>query len=292
MRKILDFVNIYLKQFGLKVKLIRVVRNKSNHYILKGISKFISNKSIAVVYLDVGDDTDDFVLNSIISFRRYDIETRIIVYSNRTQKKYFDFCHKYDFKVRKIEEYNEIKGTTAYFDFGTDKFNNITNQKWSIILSTFEEGYEIVIYTDFDIVFLDSPVNYINKIYEKYALMVQSESVNVVPPSLCSGFMVFNKSSLLMLKDLKSISKNFDDNDQVLLNRFLNERPELKDFIHVLPEALFANGLHWKSLLGSELIDGLNINTDSIKPILFHANYLVGLKNKKSMLEQLNLWLL
>jgi hypothetical protein len=286
---IILLVNKILGYFGFKITVNKIVKSKKNRKIdfLRGIH---NNNKTVIVYLDIGDDTKDFTLNSIKSFRNSDLQTSIIVYTDKKEKFEVNYSQKFDFQ---IVEYSLLGGSQqfgSYSEFGTQQFNKICNFKWEIILYTFELGYEKVIYSDFDIVFLDSPVNYLNLYNRDFLFMVQSESQNAYPPVICNGFMIFNEKSIPLLSDLNDLAKTFDGNDQVLLNRYLRDHNHLTELIHILPEALFANGLHWKNLLSNDKIQGIGIAADSVKPIMFHANFLVGLDNKQAMLKQLNLW--
>jgi hypothetical protein len=289
MKILIRILKTVIKFFGYKISVNRIVRRKNYNLFFSRDSLRKQKNLSAIIYLDIGDDTEEFVLNSITSFRKFDIDTTILVYVIDSNKKTKYLSYDLDIQIKEID--SDFKSNISnYSDFGTKEFNKITNLKWNIILSTFNLGYDTVIYTDFDVVFLDSPLNYIIKSHTYFDIMIQSESQKIFPPIYCTGFMVFNVSSLPILKELEIIGRSFEYNDQELLNRYLFDIPDVFKLVHILPESIFPNGLHWKNLINNKKIESLELIGSSVNPILFHANFLAGLKQKKIMLNQLELW--
>ena len=79
-------------------------------------------------------------------------------------------------------------------------------------------------------------------------------------------------------------------NDQILFNELIDKDPTWVSHIYPLPEALFLIGLGYKILLptapSAALMHG------ALRPCTFHANWTIGLKNKRALMIQTGTWLL
>jgi hypothetical protein len=282
-KKILGF-------FGLKLKIYKIVKSSKNKGITPTFFSAGASKGVALLYLDVGADTLEFVMNSILSFRNFDSETDIIIFTDDVKKIEFYNSQNLNLNAICLDLCRDNINSYNYSEIGTQRFNFIEQMKWNIILRVFSLGYHKVIFSDFDIVYLDSVLNYINSMDYEFDFMIQSESQSVFPPVMCTGFMVIHKNKIPLLIELERLSSNFHDNGQILFNEYFREDFEMMQSIYILPESIFANGLNWKNLVDNDKIKGLSLIGQSVKPILFHANYLVGLNSKKQMLKQLGLW--
>ena len=131
-----------------------------------------------------------------------------------------------------------------------------------------------------------------NSIPENFKILIQSESQQIYPPALCTGFMVFKRESIDIVIDLIRITDDFPylSSDQKFFNEYVFANNLLDKEIHVLAESVFSNGLHWLNFLNRNQFSNINIQTKSIDSLMFHANFLVGLDAKKKMLIQLGLW--
>ena len=117
------------------------------------------------------------------------------------------------------------------------------------------------------------------------------------PPALCWGFASFTQSKrttafLDALIEFHSAQLGSDDvdDDQVAAQHLIeNDITWLRD-IYPLPEMLFPNGLGYRNLLNSGAspcrIEG------ELMPFVFHANWTVGIEDKRKLLTGTGTWLL
>jgi len=198
-----------------------------------------------------------------------------------------------------------------YYNYGTSNFASFTINKWIAIKHLFEQGVHNVIYTDVDIAWIQNPLYLLESTNHICDIAVQTEGYSVVsmepncqdykaylPLTFCTGFMSFiNTEFCLTILDALiesqiNLLKNYPEcHDQVVFNEFVNSNLHILNKIFPLSEILFANGLSAKRIIAKDdILDRIITNTD--RPLIFHANCTVGLKNKKIMLQRTGNWFL
>lgn len=183
-----------------------------------------------------------------------------------------------------------------YSGFGSRSFTDISWKKIFFIRELIEL-HPHVIYADLDISWIRNPLPYLSQVASVYPIAIQTEGLPRFPPALCCGFASFAKSEraiafLDALIEFDSAQLGSDDrlDDQVACQRLVeNDAAWLHD-IYCLPEALFVNGLGYRNLqpagaspcpMEAELL-----------PFLFHANWTIGIDNKRKLLATTGTWLL
>ena len=240
-----------------------------------------------LIFLIHGKNLRDLFENCLISLQNTNTKIDKIAYcSNQSADSYKDICAKYSVKQLTIDI--EL-GAENYSPFETTAFNIVTSYKWQIILDTIAQGYENVIYADTDIVFLKDFDSYVSSVAEIYDFGVQSESQPTFPVTACTGFMFFNKKAKGFVERVlrENANDRISNNDQGAFNSFIRNSPALSKDMYFFPEALFQNGLHYKNYLKGRKL--WFMDTD-LKPFLFHANYVRGLKFKIKLLRGIGLW--
>ena len=96
--------------------------------------------------------------------------------------------------------------------------------------------------------------------------------------------------SLDFLRKLSFISKsNFNNgNDQDIFNEVVSKNPQIIKSILALPEALFQNGLLYRTHIGPNF----SASVGNLSIYLFHANFVSGIDNKINLLRYSGLWFL
>jgi len=210
----------------------------------------------------------DNLLNSISkSGMKNDI---YIVYLDNETKDYYKGSNlikpvKNNFKYIKSE----------YCDYGTRTFRNICSKKLPSVL-------EILTLTKKDVIFIDSDIyifNDFNKYiaeYSDYDLICSVENDS----TYCSGFIYYKYSdnTIRFIKEHISLMENKVDSkiyydDQSVFNDIIRNGFEIDNI--GLPEECFCNG-HY---VMTNHVDISNIFT-------IHANHIVGLDNKKRLLNE------
>jgi Nucleotide-diphospho-sugar transferase/Glycosyl transferase family 2 len=184
----------------------------------------------------------------------------------------------------------------AYSSFGSRSFTDIS---WSKVFFVREliEIYPHVIYADLDISWIRNPLPYLSQVASVYPLAFQTEGLPRFPPALCCGFTSFARSERTITFLDALIAFHFDQvneeiriDDQAACQRLIeNDLTWLHD-IYCLPEALFLNGLGYRNLQPTGetpcAMEG------ELLPFLFHANWTVGIENKRKLLANTGTWLL
>jgi hypothetical protein len=184
----------------------------------------------------------------------------------------------------------------SYSSFGSRSFTDISWKKIFFIRELIEL-HPHVIYADLDISWIRNPLPYLSEVAKVYPIAIQTEGLPRFPPALCCGFASFARSEraiafLDALIEFNSAQLDSDTrlDDQVACQRLIeNDATWLHD-IYCLPEALFLNGLGYRNLqhagespcpMEAELL-----------PFLFHANWTIGIDNKRKLLATTGTWLL
>lgn len=195
---------------------------------------------------------------------------------------------------RKLSE-NALK-MTSYSSFGSGSFTEISWKKIFFIRQLIRIHAHVV-YADLDVCWIRNPLPYLIQVAMVYPIAIQTEGQPRFPPALCWGFASLTQSKraiafLDALIEFHSAQLGSDavDDDQVAAQHLIeNDSRWLRD-IYPLPEMLFPNGLGYRSLLHSGAspcrIEG------ELLPFVFHANWTVGIENKRKLLAGTGTWLI
>jgi len=255
------------------------------------------------ILLVVSRGLSDFIQNAIVSIQRTGPASSMIcialpqnalaevqaALSGFQDIKYFfleDVCH---------ADYSSI---AKYQNYGSEAFSRITASKWPAIRFLLGSGFRRVTYTDADIAWIRDPMPLLRAALQAYEIAIQTEGLDNFPPQYCTGFMSFRNSefTIVLLTELEKI--NFetlrsepDANDQVVFNRLIVGSRGMIPRIFNLSELLFANGLSAGAM--SSCDDELTkIMVRRIEPMIFHANWTVGIDNKRRLLQRTGNWLI
>jgi hypothetical protein len=177
-----------------------------------------------------------------------------------------------------------------YQDFGTSGFYEAVYLKWSLFLKLLDLNYDFVIYNDLDVVWLrnagEAMKNFFNRI-ERIDLAFQSFTRDPVGPLLCMGFFAFRNTdfSRRFIRECESEhlaaieSGLLIGDDEIVTKGYIDSG--FSEKFWELPQSTFAVGNFLDLYLGRSRMPGVN----KPKPIIFHANYVVGLHNKLFMLR-------
>ncbi|MBR0846678.1 hypothetical protein JQ543_02895 [Bradyrhizobium diazoefficiens] len=180
-----------------------------------------------------------------------------------------------------------------YAAFGSCKFGDISWAKIALIRRLIEQ-HEHLVYADLDIGWLRNPLPYLAEVASQYPLAFQTEGQPLFPPVLCCGFMSVRRSerSVAFLDALLAQSgdpgdgSRFDDQDAC--NLIIARDPTWLKDIYLLPEALFVNGLSFRTMRHE--LTPIDAMEGELRPFLFHANWTIGLDNKKKLLAMAHCW--
>jgi hypothetical protein len=175
--------------------------------------------------------------------------------------------------------------TKSYQSFAEDSFYQIVRYKWSLLNHVLQLGYRYVIYSDTDVYWNVSPIKEIETVFEGLSqvnIQIQSFTDSLNQPRLCMGFVAF-RNNLETINFIETCMRRHESDalemekvgdDDVVTRLYVElERP---NWIIELPQTTFPVGRMLKLFARNSFYPGLA----SPVPYIFHANYVIGLKNK------------
>ena len=180
---------------------------------------------------------------------------------------------------------------SEYSSFGSQPFTDISWKK-ILFLRQLIETYPHVVYADLDVSWIRNPLPYLIQVALTYPIAIQTEALPRFPPAVCLGFVSFAKAEktiafLDSLIALHSTQPGLDD--QVASQKLIEDDISWLRDIYFLPETLFLNGLGFRSL---QNVDQNPCPMEGeLQPFVFHANWTVGIDNKRKLLVATGTWL-
>lgn len=198
-----------------------------------------------------------------------------------------------------LEQFCDSASSVApqeYAEYGTVPFKIIN---WAKVryLRWLLERHRHVVYSDVDVAWLADPLWYLQSVARQFPIAFQTEGVRRFPPVFCWGFMAARscESTMKLFNDLLAQHEatppgaNMVD-EQAACEEIMESDPRWLSEIYPLPETLFLNGLTYRAL-----VDGTAPAAEmhgTLSPFTFHANWTIGLANKRALMEQTGTWLI
>jgi hypothetical protein len=181
-------------------------------------------------------------------------------------------------------------GNSEYLSFSSNDFFKLVQMKWVLFDKLFEQGFDYVFYSDSDVVWLGNPIpELIQRFDSNSSLNIQIQSFTLTPsdPKLCMGFVAMRNSSFTktFIQDCKTKHSTLLANsprtgdDDVVTALYLEMG--MPSFLLELPQSTFPVGNMLNLYSRKMAFPGLS----SPVPFLFHANFVVGLKNKLRLIQ-------
>lgn len=177
-----------------------------------------------------------------------------------------------------------------YQTFADTSFYEIVQYKWSLLKEMLAKDYSAIIYSDTDVYWNKTPIAEIEETFNSQRhinVQIQSFSDSLNDPRLCMGFVAFRNTIethnfIELCRDRHSSLSKLKDrvgDDDVVTELFKElGRPR---WIVELPQTTFPVGRMLKLYASNSLYPGLG----SPVPYIFHANYVIGLRNKILLLK-------
>lgn len=290
LRSILPLVRVALARRNLDLVPRNSPRTRDHHQSYELFRQTIGSKhsGVCVAFLIVGSELDDFLINSLRSLREVEPNAHVFVFVDQESEERIKRLVRFwnvNTLLLPLEGKNSLD---SYQEFGSRGFNHVSNLKWMVFRELFNRGFELVVYSDVDVVFLRPFLSYVERVAQEFPVGLQSEGQDTFPPLLCAGFMFFSARAKVIASDLELISRQIDSalNDQEIINARFREDGELRRLVYELPSHLFANGLFAESVR-SGLSSGQQVGPGWM---VFHANFVSGTQAKKEMLRRVGLW--
>jgi hypothetical protein len=193
--------------------------------------------------------------------------------------------------LRALEQLGDFD---AYNAFGTPDFNRICFVRYSAIHFLLESGFDAVLNVDADILFLENPLDDLvyKSPYAPDAVLMQNDSGEwddrraamrpvkgeaIMAENLCPGFALWRNrpehKSLILGIHNTGAEANWVHSDQDVIN---SVKARVAGEIQILPACKYPNGAYFMRFLDATFAFG---------PFIFHANWVVGLERKLSLMD-------
>jgi hypothetical protein len=179
---------------------------------------------------------------------------------------------------------------TVYSDFGKLEFFYLVTFKWILLQKLFGLGFKILIYSDLDIAWFKDAVAEITLLFNDLPnVHVAIQSATLIPsqPRLCMGFAAFRRSEevdelirVCHLNHLSAVKNSQMIGDDDVVTTYYTSDPK-PNWILELPQVSFPVGILMNAFVRNRTIPGLNLPL----PFIFHANYVVGERNKRLLMQ-------
>lgn len=183
----------------------------------------------------------------------------------------------------------------GYADFGTTDFRKFTIVKWLAIRWLLAQGVPQVVFTDVDIAWIRNPLKYLQRIAKSYDLAIQNEAIKLGRAEVCTGFMSMKNTPRIdallaaLIEMQASLPADGEDlDDQKVMNAYLEDNRDMYKRTWLLPEAQFPNGLFAPLFAAPENLRTMPLS--ALRPMIFHANWCIGLEAKQKRLTKAGLW--
>lgn len=237
-----------------------------------------------------------FVENALTSIKRCGIEGRLvqIIFPADAEYELSHLAGSFGARARILEHMVDVKDgdiPTAYAEWGSQEFNRLLKYRFPALRAILAEGTP-VIYADIDVSWLRSPLPYLSDVLRHYFWACQTEPWATFPPDFCVGFFALSpRPECFEMIDLH-IAQNDADNlkhtEQVLFRSMLVQNPQYLHNIFPLPEGLFPAGVLYPCVASSE--EPPVRMASRLRPFILHANWCVGLEDKRRLLAHAGAW--
>lgn len=180
--------------------------------------------------------------------------------------------------------------STNYQSFGSENFYHLVQLKWPLLNKVSGLGYKYIIYSDIDVVWVGDAAKGIEKTFELFQqahILVQSFTRSPNDALLCMGIFAFRDSLVSMgfidmCKKAHSsaiLAKESIGDDEIVTTMY--RKLGFPEYLKELPQSTFAVGNFLDLFSTKSKFPGVHKPT----PLIFHCNYVVGLRNKRLMLR-------
>jgi hypothetical protein len=233
-----------------------------------------------------------FVENALMGIKQCGIDPELVqlVVPARAEHELSAISKAAGARVRILEHLVEVPAgdiPASYVEWNTPEFNTFLKYRLPALRRILTEGSSII-YSDIDVSWLRNPLPYLSQVLDHYPWACQTEASPEFPPQFCMGFFALSATpDTLEMIDL-NIARNAGEADQILFREILIENPRYLNNIFPLPESSFPTGLLYQSVR-SDNLQPVQLAT-RLRPFIFHANWCIGLQNKRQLLAHAGAW--
>jgi hypothetical protein len=241
---------------------------------------------------------EDFLQNSLTGLARVGVDPRIVHVARPDNAAHTldPIIREAGAAVHSFVEFGHVSpGATPerYVDYGTEPFIAINWHKVRYIRWLLDQ-YRHVVYADLDVGWLADPLWYLTAISRCFRLLPDRalrrfhRCTKGIPVRKVVGVASALDTMLRVYEARPAAAPLVDEQDT--LNAMITQDPNLLEHVYLLPEGLFVNGLGYRNLLDRPA--AVTPMLGRLEPFVFHANWTVGLVNKRKLMAQTGTWLL
>lgn len=179
-------------------------------------------------------------------------------------------------------------------DYATRDFRILMGQRLPVVRDYLTQ-LKFVLHTDADVSWLRNPLDYLQHVLSGCEWTSQVESVPQYPPAYSFGFYAVRPTWMtrkLINNHIARYNPAGEIDDQTLFRELLIERPRWGRKVFPLPESLFPCGLLLDRMGDLQDTSKSIAMADTLRPFVVHANWTVGIENKRRLLKKAGAWLI
>jgi hypothetical protein len=187
----------------------------------------------------------------------------------------------------------QIHPESTYTSFDKLNFYDLVTLKWVLFTEIFRLGYGSLIYSDLDVIWYSNVEENFKKFFENRLdvdVLIQDQSLDVNLPKLCMGLVSLRRTprveALIQRCFLEHKSRvangELIGDDDVATDFYVSEK--FPGWIYRLPQISYPVGMNFNAYLRNSKFPGLK----PPRPLIFHANYVIGETNKRLLMRLAN----
>jgi Nucleotide-diphospho-sugar transferase len=256
-------------------------------------SKSNSNKELAICFLVI-NKINELPLLSINSCLE---NSNAPIYIGYTEEKHLENIPVHSrinrIRIEVPKNFQISKSESSYTGFDELAFFRLVTLKWTLFKLILNQGYKSLIYSDLDVLWfqnIDEILLSASQQLQEVDVFIQDQTLDIRNPKLCMGLVFFRNTENVM--DLIRTCE-FNHKSKVELREFIGDDDVVSDFynenrqpkwISLLPQLVFPVGVNFNSYLRKGAFPGLRLE----KPAIFHANFVIGERNKRLLMRMAN----
>lgn len=183
-------------------------------------------------------------------------------------------------------DFSNMPKIDPYSDYSTEEFYKIVKFKWVLFRQIFEiTELAFLLYVDLDVLWFSDILDYTEKSFARFKskdIIIQDASDKLFEPALCMGVFAMRRShfTFSLIEDCAKLHEerlieNSRIGDDSIITEYFEMRSNSEKFL-LFPQKTFPVGNMVSTFKNFSIFPGLQ----SPKPLLFHANYVVGIRKK------------
>ena len=193
-------------------------------------------------------------------------------------------------KLSLPQELATYSSPSEYLPFDRNDFFKLVALKWQLFLEIFELGYEVLIYSDLDVMVFGNISDQVNTTFEVFPgvdVLIQDATTSPSDPRLCMGLIAMRQNDQVkkMIQvcyenHIQATNDGSRVGDDDIITKFYLQAKNF-EWIMRLPQVTYPVGQYLNLFSKKDVFPGLK----PVKPQIFHSNYVIGRENKIALMK-------